>query len=40
VLVAIVAVGLVTGGLLGYLRRRRLLRARDGHAVGPPEVGP
>ncbi len=37
VLVAIVAVGLATGGLLGLLRRRRILRARDEHAAGSPE---
>jgi hypothetical protein len=40
VLVAIAAVGLVTGGLLGYLRRRRLPRARGGPNARPPEVAP
>ncbi len=40
VLVAIAAAGLVMGGLLGYLRRRRLRRARGGQTSGPPEVAP
>jgi hypothetical protein len=40
VLVAIAAAGLVAGGLLGYLRRRRLLRPRHGHAPDFPETAP
>ena len=40
ILVAIVAAGLVVGAVLGYLRRRRILRAASIPAAGPPGQDP
>jgi len=45
ILVAIAAAGLCVGGILGYLRRRRILRAASTRAAGPrgqdpPDPGP
>ena len=40
ILVAIAAVGLCVGGVLGYIRRRRILRAASIRAAGPPGQEP
>ena len=40
ILVAIAVAGLCVGGILGYLRRRRTLRAASTRAAGPPGQDP
>jgi hypothetical protein len=40
ILVAIAVAGLCVGGILGYLRRRRILRAASTRAAGPPGQDP